>query len=162
MVQARAFLAFFFFHGNELWSIFSRKVLSLHHAVLRLPFSFGPASFLLHCCLTLYWPASRKPVAGNQHSLFHATFNTLEHGAVQCSTELSASALILAEHMRAPRAAAPWTQSTDWLSRCCEPWKRDCFFRTASTCRSGSHCVVRQVQWQQINTLVLKVAWSGL
>ena len=29
--------------------------------------------------------------------------------------------LIHAECMRAARAAAPWTPSTDWLSRCCEP-----------------------------------------
>ena len=38
--------------------------------------------------------------------------------------------LFHAERMRAARAAAPWTQSTDWLSRCCEPWKRD---RSSST-----------------------------
>ena len=38
--------------------------------------------------------------------------------------------LIHAERMRAARAATPWTPSTDWLSRCCEPWKR---YRSSST-----------------------------
>ena len=38
--------------------------------------------------------------------------------------------LIHAERTRAARADAPWTPSTDWLSRCCEPWKRD---RSSST-----------------------------
>ena len=32
--------------------------------------------------------------------------------------------LIHAERMRAARAASPWTPSTDWLSRCCEPWNQ--------------------------------------
>ena len=44
--------------------------------------------------------------------------------------------LILAERMRAARAASPWTPSTDWLSRCCEPWKRD---RSSSTHVQQSH-----------------------
>ena len=64
--------------------------------------------------------------------------------------------LIHAESMRAARAAAPWTPSTDWLSRCCEPWKRD---RSSSTQlpRVALCCV-----WQQLKNSVLKVPWNGL
>ena len=71
-------------------------------------------------------------------SLFHATLNTLEHSAVQCSKDLSASALSHAEHMRAPpQATASWIPLTDWLSRCCEPCKHD---RSAQLPRAAPGC----------------------
>ena len=63
------------------------------------------------------------------------------------------------ERMRAARAAAPWTPSTDWLSRCCEPWKRD---RSSSTQLPRVALCCEPLWWQQLKNSVLKVAWNWL
>ena len=47
--------------------------------------------------------------------------------SVQKSSQLSVSSM---RNAREQPVHAPWTPSTDWLSRCCEPWKRD---RSSST-----------------------------
>ena len=51
----------------------------------------------------------------HQYSLFHATFNTIEHSGVQCSKELSASAA----HPRWTHASSPCSCTVDpmnWLA----------------------------------------------
>ena len=107
------------------------------------------------------------------HWLFEHNFNKIIRQCTACFMQLSTplnTALftvqkssqpqppIHAERMRAARAAAPWTPSTDWLSRCCEPWKRD---RSSTQLPRVALCC-EPLKLQQLKNSVLKVAWSGL
>ena len=92
------------------------------------------------------------------YSLFHAPFNTLEHRAVQCSKELSASAA----HPRGMHASNPCSFTVDPINWLAESvlWtvKARPIFHTAST----SLCAVSHMLWQQLKNSVLKVPWNVL
>ena len=86
------------------------------------------------CCMNCHsWLLTNKKI---DYSLFHAPFNTLEHSAVQCSKELSAST----SHPRGTHASSPCrctVEAINWLAGSVL-WTvkaRLIFFHTASTCR---------------------------